>query len=737
MLALVSVYTVSIVMLSLALIAGGLDSFAAVLATLDNTGPGLGMAGPSTPYAILSDLQTWACTFSMPPGGSICSPCSAPPSGASEPGRRGRARAGYNRGVCQESAMSTHPSSVADTLDHLSRFAPFDGMERAHLEWLAERLTLRRYARGEAVVSPSGGPADTFHVIRQGVIHGEQDVVRAQDNTGWLELHEGECFPLGALLSGGGVASTYRAGPDSECYTLGAADFHALMGLSAAFRAFCTRRVASLLEQSKRVIQGQSARAASEQQSMTSPLSAIIGRLPESCAPDTPLREVLARMDRLGIGSMVAVDAAGRPVGIFTLHDVLSRVVLPERGLDEPLSAVMSPEPFTLPPHALACEAALAMARHGFRHILVEEHGRLAGLVSEKDLFAVQRVGLRQVSATIRNAERLDALRQSAGDIRRLARNLQTQGVAAEQLTQIISTLNDMLTRRVIELELGDSPAAEVEFCWLALGSEGRFEQTLNTDQDNGIVFAPRAGQDADATRAELLPFARRVNEALAECGFPLCKGEVMAMNPNWCLSLEEWQRIFGEWIFRGDAPVLLNASIFFDFRALAGDARLADALRGWLNQRARDNRQFLRLLTQNALGNRPPLGLVRDFVLDDDPAHPHTLDLKLHGTTPFVDAARIFALAAGLADTGTAARLRGAGAAWKLKASEVASWVEAFHFIQHLRLRLHHQQLDRELPLSNRLDPDDLAPLERGTLKEAFRQAKRLQSTLESYFQF
>jgi CBS domain-containing protein len=310
------------------------------------------------------------------------------------------------------------------------------------------------------------------------------------------------------------------------------------------------------------------------------------------------------------------------------------------------------------------------------------------------------------------------------------------QGVGAEQLTQIISTLNDLLTNRIIELELiranAETTWLELDFCWLALGSEGRFEQTLNTDQDNGIIFALPPGKSADEIRQVLLPVAQRINHALDACGFPLCKGNVMASNPQWCLSLEEWMDTFADWIHRGDAPVLLNSTIFFDFRPLFGKHELAHELRDRLNARIKDNRLFLKHMVQNALGNRPPLGLLRDFVVDGG-----TLDLKLNGIAPFVDAARIFALAAGSDETATIRRLRAACEAWHMEAAEVEGWIEAFLFIQLLRLRLQHEQSQAGATLSNRVNPDKLNSLDRRILKEAFRQARKLQALLEKYFTF
>ncbi|MCE5182400.1 MAG: DUF294 nucleotidyltransferase-like domain-containing protein, partial [Betaproteobacteria bacterium] len=270
-------------------------------------------------------------------------------------------------------------------------------------------------------------------------------------------------------------------------------------------------------------------------------------------------------------------------------------------------------------------------------------------------------------------------------------------------------------------------------FCWIALGSEGRFEQTLNTDQDNGIIFATPAGMSPDQVRQQLLPVARRINEVLDACGFPLCKGNIMASNPQWCLSLGEWRECFAGWIHRGDAPVLLNAAIFFDFRPLYGAQHLADELRTWLHATIKENRLFLKHMAVNALANHPPLGLVRDFVVGDG----HTLDLKLNGITPFVDAARIFSLYAGTGETSTIRRLRASGAQWQISPATLEAWIEAFLFIQLLRLRIQHEQDEHGMTLSNKIDPDDLNDLDRRILKEAFRQARKLQATLEKYFQF
>ncbi len=629
-----------------------------------------------------------------------------------------------------------HPSE----LTFISRHAPFDRMEVVHVLWMLERMHLGYYAEGEVIVSPDQGAADRFLVIKQGAVHGEQNVAHASEADTWLELAAGECFPLGALLANRPVASVYRAGSDTFCYELSARDFHELITMSAAFRDFCTRRIANLLEHSKQVIQAQFSHSSVEQQSLASPLSSIVRRDPVTCAPDTTIRRVLEIMHEQRIGSMVAVDENERPIGIMTLHDVLDRIALPQIDLDQPVMDVMSKQLSILPPHAPAHEAALLMARQGFRHVLVVESGKLTGLVSEKDLFALQRVGLRQIGSAIRNAETTEVLQQAAADIRNMAHNMMAQGVAPEQLTQFISTFNDLLTARVVELEFKASDMLDTPLhdgmCWMALGSEGRFEQTLNTDQDNAIIFAAPQGMTVEQAREKLLPVAKRINDTLALCGFPLCKGGIMASNPKWCLSLEEWKRAFSAWIDGGSPEALLRSSIFFDFRALYGAEHLAEDLRQWLSQYARNNSRFLHQMAANALRNRPPLGLVRDFVLNEA----NRLDLKLNGLAPFVDAARIFSLAAGVQHTSTLQRLRLSAAALHIPVAEVEAWINALLFIQLLRLRHHYEESDpadgEVRCLDNLIDPARLNELDRRILKEAFRQARKAQAKLALDYQ-
>ncbi|MEO8145804.1 MAG: DUF294 nucleotidyltransferase-like domain-containing protein, partial [Betaproteobacteria bacterium] len=605
---------------------------------------------------------------------------------------------------------------LQSTIESLHAHAPFDLMEPEGLRRFASRLSVGYYARGQVIIAPDSGIADRLYVVKQGSVRGgvlaavQAAAVQAAD----VVLGAGECFPVGALVGRRATSYAYRAEQDCFCWELPAADFHALVDTSARFREFCLDRLSMLLDQSHRARRAAAFESMGEGVDMLAPLRSAVAREAVSCGPATTVAEVVRTMHAGRIGSMVVTDAAGIPLGIFTTPDVLSRVTLPQAPMDTPISQLMTPDPVTLEEEAPLVEAALAMARHGIRHVVVTRDGRLSGVISERDLFALQRVSLRRATETLRAAQSVPQLAAAAGEARLLARHLLAQGVDAEHVTQVTSTLNDGLSQRLIEL-IAPRHKLPGRWCWLALGSEGRLEQTLATDQDNALIFAMDG--DTDGVRRGLLGFANEVNLGLEACGFPLCEGDIMARNPRWCLTLEEWRGVFGDWIRNNQPEALLNAAIFFDFRPIAGDASLAGELRETVLAQTRGSAVFARAMVENASRSRPPLGLLDGFVADDGGKYPGTIDLKASGARPFVDAARVLSLAHALPPPGTAARLRAAGEAGLLPLEEVTASVDAFHYVQSLRLRRQHLEGDLPKGAENRIAPEKLNAVDKRIL--------------------
>jgi CBS domain-containing protein len=216
------------------------------------------------------------------------------------------------------------------------------------------------------------------------------------------------------------------------------------------------------------------------------------------------------------------------------------------------------------------------------------------------------------------------------------------------------------------------------------------------------------------------------VNLALDECGYPLCKGGIMAGEPQCCMTLAEWRARFGDWVAHGAPQDLLNASIFFDLRPLAGMSAWAHALQAEVVEAARSTPRFLKQMALNALARGAPLNWLGAIDTDEAGA----VDLKLRGTAIFVDFARLYALRDGVAATGTRDRLLAVGERQGLDPAEYEAWVAAFEFLQMLRLRVQLPQ-GGAVALTNALRPSELNEIDRRVLKEAFRTARQLQQRM------
>ena len=629
------------------------------------------------------------------------------------------------------STPSPSGSLVLNLRKELGQHAPFSTMSPGHVERFVSQATLHYYAPGEVLLGPQSGPVRHLHYIKQGSVTGRRGLAA---DSGGFAYESGDLFPIGAALAGRAVTSTYTAESDTFCLLLPLEAMRSLAADSGAFADFLNSRVLQFLELSQRAVQASFASQTLAEQSLEKRLAELPRRAPACVGPDTPLQQALSMMHERRIGSVLVDDGQGGVQGILTRHDVLGRVTLPQRPLSTPIREVMSAPIRTLSTQDTAQDAALLMSRHGIRHVPVLEDGRVVSIVSERDLFALQRLSLKNVSTAIRAAADLPALQEQAGAIRRFARNLLGQGVHARQLTGLVSHLNDLLAERLVQIVAGRRGLDLEQACWVAFGSEGRGEQTIATDQDNGLVFA---SDDPQRDRPAWLAFAREVNEGLDACGYPLCKGNVMASNPQCCLTVAEWQQRFEHWMAHGAPQDLLNASIYFDLRGVAGRLQMVEPLRELITARAAALPRFMKQLATNALGWRAPLnwrGAIDAATVDGR----QVIDLKLQGTAIFVDAARIYALAHGIPETGTRARLEAFTRAAGVPAQEGAGWVTGFEFLQSLRLRV---QIDAApgSPAAaepNRLDLDTLNDVDARVLREALRMARQLQQRLELDYQ-
>ncbi len=620
---------------------------------------------------------------------------------------------------------SSSHSLVQNLRQQVMQSLPFSKMAEADVDFFLKQSHEAYFAPKERILGPADGPPQFLYLIRQGRVSGRRDIPGIEE-TAFL-LDAGSLFSIGSAFANRPVSTTYSAVDDCFCLLFPVAAMRQLQGQSKPFSDFLSNRIWGLLQESRTALRNSFASQALAEQSLESRLGDLRLKKPLITSPNTPLREALTLIHEKKVGSILVCEDEQTIVGILTRYDVLSRVTLSNLDLNTPISSVMSTGVKTLSVDDTAEMAGLLMSRFNIRHLPILDRGRLVGIISERDLFSLQRLSLSNISTAIRAADDLQGLKKCANDIRIFARNLLGQGVQARQLTALISHLNDVLTEQLITLTAERYQLNPSRFAWIALGSEGRSEQTIATDQDNALVYAD---DEDEAQRLIYLQFAREVNEALDACGYPLCKGNIMASNPELCLSQQEWLNRFARWIDQGNPEDLLKASIFFDLRALAGNADLLIPLREYVRINAAATPRFIKLLAENALNLRVPLnwfGAIEPTEINGQ----EIIDLKLQGTALMVDAARIYSLAHGIEAINTRERLAAVGHALNVPEAEGAAWITAFEFLQTQRLAV--QIGDTTINGNpNAIDIDQLNSVDRSILKESLLKVRALQQHLQ-----
>jgi CBS domain-containing protein len=445
-------------------------------------------------------------------------------------------------------------------------------------------------------------------------------------------------------------------------------------------------------------------------------------------------------MDAEAVGSVVVLDSAGAPAGILTDRDLRRRVLAAGRPPEEPVGAVMSAPVVSISPEAFVFEALLEMTRRGLHHLAVVEAGRLVGVISSHDLILLHAAGLLEVSRTIQACASFDDLASVMPRLTDLTRQLFEQGLSGYEIGRIVTEVNDAVIRRVLDLVGQDLHAADlgappVSYCWLALGSEGRREQTLRTDQDNGLVYADPGPMLRRPAAEYFRVFAERVVDGLIQVGYPRCPGDAMASNPKWCQPLAVWRGYFAEWARDTTPGNLMDASIYLDFRPVAGDERLADELRNELRAQVQAWRSFPRYLAKIAVSQAPALGWFGRFKLQWHNGR-RGINMKLGGLLVLNNALRAYAIDLGLEETNTIERLEAvARVSDCFTPNETEDVRLAYETIFRLRLRHQLAQLAEGGEPDNLVEPATLSRSDQRRLKDAFRAIRHLQGRLEDRY--
>jgi CBS domain-containing protein len=464
-------------------------------------------------------------------------------------------------------------------------------------------------------------------------------------------------------------------------------------------------------------------------------VDAVASRAALVVPPETPIREAARIMLKEGVGSLLVGDGPANAAGIVTDTDLRKAVAL-RRDLESGVRTIMSGPVASIAGHESLFDALLAMMARKVRHLAVTGAAGSIGVITAHDILLLHGASPLSLFQEIRAQRDFDGIYPLLSKAPRVIQGLMDGGARAGHVTRLITVVNDLILHKIIELthaQIGPPPLA---YCWMAMGSEGRREQTFATDQDNALILADSPDEPVRRAAAVYFEaFAGRVVGHLEKAGFPLCKGNMMAVNPVWRKSLSAWKAAFDDWMAVPEPTQVLHSTIFFDFRGVAGTLELAGELRGHVVRAAPQSGIFLHFLARDCLSGRPPLTLFRGIAVDKSGEHKHTLDIKHRALVPFQDFARVLALAHGVAETGTLPRMAALVRGGHVPEALGREAAQAFEFL--LTLKLAHQlaQATRGLPPDTRIDPRDLSEMDQGTLRDALSVIGAMQSFVKDVF--
>ncbi|KJS30971.1 MAG: hypothetical protein VR64_13820 [Desulfatitalea sp. BRH_c12] len=619
----------------------------------------------------------------------------------------------------------------------LADLAPFSFLPEEALDDAINHLSVVSHPKGTLLFRQGSTRIGYLYILQRGTAERYYESQGSKTMRDFLS--EGDIYGgISILVNDGLSVRTLEVTEDSCFYLLPKRIFLQLCQDYTEFSEFFTDTFGKrMLDKSYAAIIARSAVPSGEAlQLFHQSVGQLYNATPVFGTPETTIQQAAQIMQREKSSYVIIPASQSHSAGILTDRDLAYKVIA--RGYDTQRRAVeiMSSPLRTISDQSMVFEALVGMMQHDIKHLAVTDpRGHMVGMFSHRELISAQGQSPLFLLRNVSQAESLNDIIEQQRRLPGLIKNLISNGAEARHLNHLISTFSDAVLKRVLAFvvqEVGPAPCA---FVFMTLGSEGRREQTLKTDQDNAIIFEDVREEDLPAAQAYFLDLGQRACTMLDQAGYTLCRGEVMARNPRWCQPLTTWKNYFLQWIHAAGPEELLHSSIFFDFRGGYGDFGLINALRGHLNDAIGRWTGFLRFMMQNALNFGPPLGFFRNFQVASKGAHRDAFDIK-SAMLPIVDFARIYALKNRIEATNTLERLHQLKLKKAISQEEHDELDKAYSFMMQLRLvRQVTALLDQKTAPDNFINPKRLTRIEQTMLKEIFKRTEKFQAKMNFDF--
>jgi len=607
-----------------------------------------------------------------------------------------------------------------EIFQYLANCEPISKLKEELQKKIALAIEIIYIKRNQIILQP-GSQNQWLYLIRSGAVE------RTEENGALVaQFEEKDFFGQASLIRGGNIERTIQAIEDTLLYRFPKEIFFELIDSSPYFQFYFNRNITdsniSHPSQSTQTLAMSRTKA-----------SALLHDEPYRIDHKTPVSDCARIMNDSGLTSLL-ITRKNKVKGIVTDRAFCTKIVAENLSHNSPVGLIMSDKLISIDEETTASEALLIMARKNIRHLPVVSEGDVLGVLTATDLIHRQSNNPIYLANQIHKAANIKKLVEYSKQLPKTLCQLVDNGLNSKDISYAISSIGRAINQQALQLaenELGPPP---VKYAWIIAGSLARNDQTGQSDQDNGIILSDDYDKSIHGDYFNKL--SNMVCDALNECGYVYCPGEVMATNTKWRQPIDKWKKYFRNWITTPEPKALMYASIFFDLRCIHGDYSLLKEVHKYTRDLIKENKRFLNFMAANALHRTPPLGLFRKFVLEKHGTEEKSLDTKKRGVVPITDLARVYALSSAIKQINTQDRLIAAYKKGALSKSGVMDLEDAFEFLSMVRINHQAKQIKRGIKADNYLPPEELSSLERRHLKDTFEIIRTYQNAMASQYQ-
>ena len=416
---------------------------------------------------------------------------------------------------------------------------------------------------------------------------------------------------------------------------------------------------------------------------------------------------------------------------IVTDSDFRQKVILNRMNFDDEVIKIATKGLIYINEEDFLFNAQLIMAKHGVKRVVVKnDKDEIIGILDQISLSSFFATNIFSVSNQIVKAETIDELKEASLSFIKIIKSLNAKGVKIEFISKLINQLNKKLLDKLYKV-LAPSELYE-KSCLVVMGSEGRGEQILKTDQDNALILS----DDCTIDEKELQEFTTKFTETLVDFGFPRCEGNIMVSNPYWCRKESDFKDLIYTWINEPNGDNFMNIAIFYDAVCVSGNKNLITHLKEYLFKLTSNSLSFYAHFAKVITSFDVPLGFFDGFVFNSkDNKHKNEIDIKRDGIFILVQGIRSLSLENKIFNTNTNKRIKKLTELGVLEEEFAKELTMAFNFLTNLKLKSNLEKLDKKSDIDNYINPDNLNTMEKDLLKESFKIVNKLKKKLEFHF--